>query len=51
MALAPFDCGLPLTYVTDVEIDPRTNVLYAATYGRGAWTASILPPIEGAPAR
>src|SRR5262249_37295710 len=29
--------GLPVVQVKDLQLDPATNVLYAATYGRGAW--------------
>ena len=28
--------GLPLTVVTDLEVEPNGD-LYAATYGRGIW--------------
>ncbi|HZR29745.1 MAG TPA: choice-of-anchor D domain-containing protein [Terriglobales bacterium] len=40
----PFGAGLPNTRVAGLGIDPVTRTLYAATYGRGMWTASLPPP-------
>ena len=36
-----FNIGLPNVEVYDLEIQETTNVLYAGTYGRGMWSASL----------
>lgn len=33
----PFDNGLPVTTVEELDYDPIDNRLYAGTYGRGIW--------------
>lgn len=41
----PFSCGLPRTYVTDLEeVHPVTEALYAATFGRGLFATSLFSP-------
>jgi DNA-binding beta-propeller fold protein YncE len=40
----PMNCNLPWVHVSDVELNPTTNRLYAATWGRGLWSTSIEPP-------
>ena len=35
--------GLPTTYVHDLVIHPRDNVLVAATHGRGMWVLDVTP--------
>ncbi len=40
----PVNCNLPWVHVSDVELNPTTRTLYAATYGRGLWYASVAPP-------
>lgn len=32
-----FGAGLPIVQVKDLDLNPTTNILTAATYGRGAW--------------
>jgi hypothetical protein len=39
----PMTCSLPWVHVSDMEVNPTTYTLYAATYGRGLWTASLAP--------
>lgn len=34
--------GLPLVRVNEIEINKSTNMLYAATYGRGIWMTELL---------
>lgn len=36
-----FSNGLPNVPVTDLEIDPATNEIFAATYGRGLWKSDL----------
>lgn len=38
---APFGNGMPLTVISDLEIDYTTNELYASTFGRGIYKASL----------
>lgn len=37
----PFSNGLPSVSVNELEINYVTNILYAATYGRGLWSTEI----------
>ncbi|MBW6491646.1 MAG: T9SS type A sorting domain-containing protein [Lentimicrobium sp.] len=37
----PFGNGMPYTVISDMEIDYSTNELYAATFGRGIYKASL----------
>jgi hypothetical protein len=37
----PFDNNLPVKIVTDIEINPDFNKIYAATYGRGLWKSPL----------
>ncbi|KAF5045410.1 hypothetical protein DSECCO2_481540 [anaerobic digester metagenome] len=37
----PFGNGMPLTVISDLEIDYATNELYASTFGRGIYKASL----------
>jgi hypothetical protein len=37
----PFGNGMPYTVISDLEIDYSTNELYAATFGRGIYKASL----------
>lgn len=37
----PFNNGLPLTLVNDMEMLPGTTTLRAATFGRGVWDAHL----------
>ena len=39
----PFNCGLPRTYVADLEVS-TSNVLYAATFGRGLYAMPLFFP-------
>jgi len=39
----PFNCGLPRTYVVDLEVS-TSNVLYAATFGRGLYAMPLYFP-------
>jgi photosystem II stability/assembly factor-like uncharacterized protein len=39
-----FNSGLPSVVVMDLEINYCTRKIYAATYGRGLWSANLLPP-------
>ena len=41
---APFGSGLPNAQVTELELVPGTNILAAATFGRGLWEVSIPNP-------
>jgi hypothetical protein len=36
-----FNKGLPATIVTDLEIDYRSKLIYAATFGRGIWVSKL----------
>ena len=36
----PFNCGLPRTYVADLEVS-TSNVLFAATFGRGLYSMPL----------
>jgi hypothetical protein len=36
--------NLPMVSVTDVEFAPATNVVYAATHGRGIWSIPLPTP-------
>lgn len=39
-----YNAGLPNTPIADLEISPASpTLLYAATYGRGVWVASLVP--------
>lgn len=40
-AWVPFGNGLPVTVISDLEIDSTTNELYASTFGRGIYKASL----------
>jgi photosystem II stability/assembly factor-like uncharacterized protein len=42
---SPYNVGLPLADVRDLEIHPRTGVLHAATYGRSAYEVNTVDPI------
>jgi hypothetical protein len=37
----PFGNGMPLTVISDLNIDYTTNELYASTFGRGIYKASL----------
>ncbi|HOX78661.1 MAG TPA: T9SS type A sorting domain-containing protein [Bacteroidales bacterium] len=37
----PFNSNLPQKIVTDLEINPDFNAIYAATYGRGLWKSPL----------
>ncbi len=37
----PYQAGLPIVVVTDLEISYLDNTLWAATYGRGLWSADL----------
>jgi len=39
----PLNCALPWVHVSDMELNPTTYTIYAATYGRGLWSASVAP--------
>ena len=39
----PMNCALPWVQVSDMELNPTTYTLYAATHGRGLWAASVAP--------
>ena len=39
----PITCAFPWIHVSDLELNPGTYTLYAATYGRGLWSASVAP--------
>jgi hypothetical protein len=39
----PLTCGIPNVRIVDLEIHEATKVLYAATWGRGLWTTSLVP--------
>ena len=41
----PYDSGMPPADVRDLEVDPTTGRMYAATYGRGVFEV-ILPPLR-----
>lgn len=41
-----FNSGLPSVVVMDVEINYCHRKIYAATYGRGMWSANLLPSQE-----
>jgi photosystem II stability/assembly factor-like uncharacterized protein len=41
----PFDNGIPNVPVADLAVDPALNMLYAATFGRGAYKLDITPGI------
>ena len=36
-----FNTGLPLSIVTDLEINDSTNTLWASTFGRGVWATDL----------
>jgi len=40
----PFNLNLPNVIVSELEIGYDSRKLYAATFGRGIWAASLLPP-------
>lgn len=40
----PFNQGLPLTLVTDIDVIAGTNTLRIATFGRGIWDCNLTPP-------
>jgi hypothetical protein len=35
--------GLPMTYVHDLVIHPRDNIIVIATHGRGMWALDATP--------
>jgi len=37
----PFGHGMPITVISDLEIDYTTNELYASTFGRGIYKSSL----------
>jgi hypothetical protein len=39
----PMNCALPWVHVSDLELNPTTYTIYAATFGRGLWEASVAP--------
>jgi len=41
-----FNSGLPSVVVMDIEINYCHRKIYAATYGRGMWSANLLPSQE-----
>jgi hypothetical protein len=41
----PFDNGIPIVPVADLAVDPALHMLYAATFGRGAYKLDITPGI------
>jgi hypothetical protein len=46
---AHFGIGLPNVQVTDLQYDPKADLLLAATFGRGAWTVSHFSAIVAVP--
>ncbi len=42
----PFGEGLPLTIVSDIEIDYKRKKLVAGTFGRGLWEVDLCLPVE-----
>ncbi len=45
----PFSNNLPNVEVSELEINHTTNMLYAGTYGRGAWRTPIYSETVGIP--
>ncbi|HLE30145.1 MAG TPA: hypothetical protein VI793_18620 [Anaerolineales bacterium] len=37
----PFGTGMPFTIVSDLELNPETGILAAATYGRSVWVMEM----------
>jgi hypothetical protein len=37
----PFNQNLPAKIITDIEIDPKFNSIYASSFGRGLWKSSL----------
>jgi photosystem II stability/assembly factor-like uncharacterized protein len=42
---APFDNGIPNVPVTDLDVDRDRKILYAGTFGRGAYRLDITPGV------
>ncbi|HLO90810.1 MAG TPA: T9SS type A sorting domain-containing protein [Lentimicrobium sp.] len=42
----PFGSGLPLTIISDIEINYQRKKLVAGTFGRGLWEADICLPLD-----
>lgn len=38
---APYGTGMPFTIVSDLELNPQTGILAAATYGRSVWVLKM----------
>jgi hypothetical protein len=43
----PYQTGLPVVVVTELEISYFNNKLWAATFGRGLWSADLYSPSVG----
>lgn len=41
----PFDNGIPNVPVSDLKVDPALKMLYAGTFGRGAYKLDITPAV------
>lgn len=41
--------GMPFIEVTDLDLLPNSNIIRAATYGRGIWDSPLYTPIASAP--
>ena len=48
-AWAPFGEGLPLTIVSDLEVNYKRRKVIAATFGRGLWEADLCLPVSEIP--
>ena len=43
----PFSNNIPNVQINELEINNETNMLYAATYGRGLWASPVEVPVLG----
>jgi len=41
----PYSNNLPNVIVNELDINTETNMLYAATYGRGLWVSPVVDPL------
>ena len=48
-AWMPFGTGLPLTIVSDLEINYKRKKIIAATFGRGLWETDLCLPVSETP--
>jgi photosystem II stability/assembly factor-like uncharacterized protein len=48
-AWVPFGNGLPLTIISDLEINYKRKKVIAATFGRGLWEADLCLPVSETP--